>query len=113
MKRICSNCHAELPLDTSSRSVRNASRMSALSSEPNLCPGVPPMRRPAEPEALRSLFPQLEIDGLLGTGGMGAVYRARQRGLDRPVALKILAPKFSGDPAFGSDLPVKRARWRG
>ncbi len=55
---------------------------------------------PPTPEKLAPKFPQLEILGLVGQGGMGAVYQARQRQLDRLVALKILPAQVSHDPAF-------------
>ena len=51
-------------------------------------------------EQLVSTFPGLEIQHLIGHGGMGAVYQARQINLDRTVALKILSPRLSRDPAF-------------
>ena len=51
-------------------------------------------------EELAAAFPQLEILQLIGQGGMGFVFQARQPTLDRFVALKILPQSLAADPAF-------------
>ena len=63
---------------------------------------APPSARQAtaSPEQIARYFPQLEVLELIGKGGMGAVYKARQPALDRCVALKILTPQAGGDPGF-------------
>ena len=50
--------------------------------------------------ALSTRLPDLEVVRLLGRGGMGAVYEARQMPLNRRVALKILSADLGYDPAF-------------
>lgn len=46
------------------------------------------------------LFPSYDIYSLIACGGMGAVYHAKQRSLDRDVAIKILPREFSQDQEF-------------
>jgi serine/threonine protein kinase len=58
--------------------------------------------RPAPPDRdeLARAFPHLQILELIGQGGMGFVYKARQPKLDRVVALKILAQPLAGQTQF-------------
>ena len=55
---------------------------------------------PPPPEELKGLLPRHEIIRLIGRGGMGAVYEARQVDLDRQVAVKLLPPALGVEDAF-------------
>src|SRR5258706_6185567 len=60
---------------------------------------VPGTSGPATP-APQIIAGRYEIIGLLGVGGMGSVYRARDRELDEIVALKVLRKDLAGSPGM-------------
>ena len=57
------------------------------------------MSTPPGPE-VGAEFAGHRIEAVIGAGGMGVVYRARNLALDRERALKVLAPRLSSDPRF-------------
>src|SRR5260221_7965318 len=64
---------------------------------------------PPDPQALGGALAGLEVLELIGQGGMGFVYRARQRSLDRLVAVKLFPREAYADPSFAERF-AKEAR---
>ena len=105
---LCPKCLIKLGLPTGAETDKTATPDDQSNVPTNTTP--PARFVPPEPAELADQFPQLEIFELLGQGGMGAVYKARQKQLDRLVALKILPPEIIGQAETFAERFTREAR---
>jgi serine/threonine-protein kinase len=87
MEMYCSTCERTFDAIVGVDCPRDGTRLIRLVSQ-------------QDPFAGRDLDGRYVVKEKLGQGGMGAVYRAVQRSVDREVAIKVVNPSMMADPAI-------------